>query len=147
MPWNLQMRFQIRTVGTGEVESPPSPSLILVGMEAKPSPSKSLGITTLPTGILDLPTALQKYEITKKNKCMHAFVEVHWTLGCEQINDYTYALFNGPWKLFSTHSTRSTHDTNTNISIVAKNIISIWCYSIKTNSKFFMHTVQFWIMS
>jgi hypothetical protein len=42
------------------------PPLILAGMEAKPSPSKGLGITTLPTVILDLPRALQKYEITKR---------------------------------------------------------------------------------
>ena len=46
----------------GEVAPPP----ILAGMEAKLSPLKDL-----PTGILDLPTALQKYEITKKiNACI-----------------------------------------------------------------------------
>ena len=57
-------------------------------MEAKPSPSKGLGITTL-------PTALQKYEITKRINAYIRRGALNFRL-CEQINDYTYALFNGP---------------------------------------------------
>ena len=87
------MRFQIRAVDTRKVAIPPL--LILAGMEAKPSPSKGLSITTLPTEILDLPTALQKYEITKRINAYIRRGALNFRL-CEQINDYTYALFNGP---------------------------------------------------